>query len=411
MSIRLLLFLGGLAIGIYRAARFRLVSPNSPVQNGRNCQMARIYKTDHMKTCVYCGGEIPDIAKKCSLCQSFQNPLDEPKRPTDIATLVIKFVGCVAIGVSVVAGLLGFLGVTSTSEINDRANKLVDQTNAIIAKTEAEMKLIDERIDKLSKAENTFNKTQLDLNALSIRLAYARFDEIMESLSISEMYKTPGLLNELQQISQSVSNINPIADESEAQTNRREITSVITCVTACHEDRFDDAVKAIATTVPDDSIRKHRLLVAAYMGLYGQATEENDVQTAAAMLDKAILEASTAMKSKRSTSRQLGDAEINLALTLIFRGASDDLDNAFKYLMDAKKYTPRLSIVAYDLARLYVKEHKVDDAMTCLEDAKVHGDFSVKGDIDNFMDDPNFKELRESPAHQDRLKLLLQITP
>jgi hypothetical protein len=157
-----------------------------------------------MKNCVYCGGHIQDLARKCPFCQSFQNPLDEPKKPTDIATLVIQFVGSVTTAAALAAGVVGYIGFKNISDMNEQVGKM----KIVVSDTETRLKRFDD--------------TSLLLNALSIRQAYARFDNLMESLSVSELYKNPGPWHEMNEIADTVAHIDKAADGSEAESLRRD---------------------------------------------------------------------------------------------------------------------------------------------------------------------------------------------
>jgi tetratricopeptide (TPR) repeat protein len=311
-----------------------------------------------MKKCVYCGGDIPDLARKCPFCHSFQSPSDEPKKPTDIATLVIQFVGSVTTAAALAVAVVGYIGFKNISDMNDQVGKM----KIVVSDTETRLKRFDD--------------TSLLLNALSIREAYARFDSLMESLSISELYKTPGLWHELNEIAETVAHIDKVADGSEAESLRHEIISEVSSVKAYLDGRFEDAANAIASTVPDSRVRKHLLLVAAYTGLFNTAKAKGELQSSGLFLEKAILEAKSAVDAARKSNRQLGDAQINLAVTLIYRNGASDLDDAFTTLQAAKKTSLKLSIIDYDIAGLYVRKHQLDEALTSLEEAKSHGDLS-----------------------------------
>ena len=283
-----------------------------------------------MKKCVYCAQDIPDLARKCPLCHSFQTTSDEPKKPIELATLVISFVGSVAAVATITAGTFAYFGFQSIADVNKRTGTILEQSTTIL-------KDAQERMTRLSLAEQAFNNTKFGHSAsLTIRQAYDRYDKLMDSLSIDELYKTGSLLNDLKEVSDTASHVGEMRDDSAIRSMKMEIISVISGVIAYNDGKFDEAANAIASTVPETSLHKHLLMAAAYIRLYDLALQHNNPQMAESYINLGKLQAESALEVAKKANRGVGSAEINLAAALMFRDQPGDLDSAYKYLVDAK---------------------------------------------------------------------------
>jgi hypothetical protein len=96
-----------------------------------------------MKECVYCRQNIPDTAKKCFYCHSYQDPRDAPRPSYDAADLVIKFVGALfAVAAFVATGFIGFKTFNDitkrTEEIHNQAERLQKEFAENIQQIQAE---------------------------------------------------------------------------------------------------------------------------------------------------------------------------------------------------------------------------------------------------------------------------------
>src|SRR5260370_25777890 len=78
--------------------------------------------------CIYCKRDIPDSAKKCSHCHSYQDPSYAPRRNYDTADLVIKFVGSTFAVMAVAGAALAFFGIKSFNDIVTRAAEMQSQS-------------------------------------------------------------------------------------------------------------------------------------------------------------------------------------------------------------------------------------------------------------------------------------------
>src|SRR5260370_41202144 len=115
-----------------------------------------------MKECAYFRQRIPDAAKKCFYCHSYQDPRDAQRTNYDSADLVIKFVGTTFAVAAVVGAVVGFIGFKSFNDITKR-------TDEIHAQSDKQLKDFAENIKQMRAEEQKHveaaAQVRKDLNA------------------------------------------------------------------------------------------------------------------------------------------------------------------------------------------------------------------------------------------------------
>jgi hypothetical protein len=357
-----------------------------------------------MKKCNFCGQDIPELARKCFHCHSYQNPADAPKASFDLATLVISFIGVSASIAIIAAGVFSYFGYKNISEISDRSNKILDDTKKIVDK-------YDEKLKTISSAENDFNKVKSDLDAIFIRQQYGIFQQIMDSLILDELYKTPDLVESLKEVAKStkeIVNLNDTLKDIQIQID------AITKAVIFYKDKDINKMLDILNPLSDSSLYKHRLLYAAYENLIDDATKINNLQDKNKYIDLARHHAGEAYKIGTKINKTNLSSKVNFAMSLLLSDNQDDIDNARRLLFEAKKDAPLVSAISYNIALYFAKIKKFNDCLNSLEEAKAHGGFSDEQDIKFFINDSGFSDLRKeatkNPLYQERLNTLLTLS-
>jgi FlaG/FlaF family flagellin (archaellin) len=150
-----------------------------------------------LKSCLFCGLQIQDSARKCEHCHTFQNPNDEPKRNLDIATLVISTVGVIAVIVTLGAGAFSYFAFQSVAELNKKAESIEKKNQ--------------ERIDQI------VTETTDKLNSLVLLHEHDRFQELFDSVNLDEINAPTkkSIINELSKINSNVSKLKLSTDDAE----------------------------------------------------------------------------------------------------------------------------------------------------------------------------------------------------
>jgi hypothetical protein len=362
-----------------------------------------------MKKCVYCSQDIDDTARKCHYCHSFQSTADDKKKNLDIASLVIGFVGVVASIGTIAAGVFAYFGYQSISAINERSDKNIERANTILTKVEQEISDFHEQAKKLSLAEGDVEKVKINLAALSVREAFSRFQQIMEEIVLDQLHRTGEQLDALQEIADSVSAIKDeqLPDE-DIRSLKRELVLTVDAVYLYRGEKYQQVLDKL-NALSDKSIQKHRLMGDACYRLYLKALKEQKTDDAAGYLGQELHHAQLNYELALKVNRSLTISEINYSNALLLMSDNANLDHAYQLLLIAKKDSPQMSIIYYNLAIYHAKKGQLEEAMTQLEWAKQYGDFMSPEDVLFFNADPAFEKLRSSQEQllKDRIQALL----
>lgn len=366
-----------------------------------------------MKNCVWCGQEIADLARKCNHCQSFQNPNDAPKPGFELATLVISFVGVMAGIATLAAGIFGYFGFKSIHDLDMRATQIHDKANTLLESTDKKLTTFDQEIRKKAESDRNLTerlaKTEVDLNLLLIRQTYSRFNSLMDDLRLDELHRVSDVLDQLRELRTSISVIEPVPEPAKWIVS--DVSVIVETIFLYKDELYQEVVERLSP-VSDRSLHKHRIAGGAYSHLYKKAVAQKKGDDAAGFLAKHKYHAKIYHDSALRANKSNLIAKINYAAALIEGGESGELERAMDLLIQARKEAPQISTIYYNLAAVFVKQNKLEDALTNLEEARHRGDFSTEEDVRFFKNDPSFASLRKSdiPQIQERLKKLLTIS-
>jgi hypothetical protein len=368
---------------------------------GNNQHLMR--RSIKMKKCNFCGQDIPELARKCFHCQSYQNPADAPKASFDLATLVISFIGVSASIAIIAAGVFSYFGYKNISEISDRSNKILDDTKKIADK-------YDEKLKAISSAENDFNKVKTDLDAIFIRQQFGIFQQIMDSLILDELHKTHDLIELLNEVANSTKEIGNLKDVLKVIQMKIDLT---TKSIVFYKDKDFISVITVLSPLSDSIIYKHRLLYACYHNLVDDAIKANNLQDKNKYIEMSRHHAGEAYKIGTKVNKSNLSSKVNFAMSLLLSDSQDDIDNAKKLLLEARKDAPLVPAISYNIAIYYAKVKKFNDCLDYLDESKAHGGFSNEQDIKFFINDIAFSNLRneatKNPLYQNRLNTLLTL--
>jgi tetratricopeptide (TPR) repeat protein len=364
-----------------------------------------------MKACAFCGEQIQDQARKCPHCRSFQNPAEEAKPATDVASLVVSWVGTIATVITItgglVAGVFGYVGLRSISESNALNQKVVER-----------IKTFDEALAaygvKVAALEKQAAEAQTTFNDEAVAQSYARFQEIFDSVGLDLSYDFPQQIQEMSNIATAAAALSPVLADAQKQIYEMKVVSEAVrkyrdALKGNDEDGFLTIVDMLGG-LADDNLSKDRLLSGAYAHLWDRArrTSNGNVATYFAKEKHYAL---SAMNAAQRFNRKATIAKINYGGTLIDSDNPVDWDEGYKLMLDAKKDVPQMSIVYYNLAEYFVKTNNFDNALSNLGDAKRLGDFATCDDLRQWSNDREFDVLRQSkdPGVQNRIKQLKDI--
>lgn len=363
-----------------------------------------------MKACAICSEQIQDAARKCPRCQSFQNPADEPKG-TDIASLVVSWVGTIAtvitIGAGVVAAVFGYIGLKTINDSSELNQKVVER-----------IKTFDEAIAaygvKVTALERKAVEAQTSFNDEAVAQAYGRFQDIYDSIQLDYLYNFPQQIEELNAISRSAGAVAPILSDAQQQVDEMKVVAEAVgkyrdLARGNDEDGFL-AIVEMLKDLPDDNLSKDRLLGASYGHLYDIARRSSNSR-AASYFSKEKHYSLNEMNAAQRFNRKATIAKVNYGGTLIDSDDAKDRDEGYKMMLDAKKDAPQMSIIYYNLAEYFVMASDFDKALNNLDQAKNFGDFATCDDLHQWANDRYFDALRQSkdPAIQGRIKRVLDI--
>ena len=281
----------------------------------------------------------------------------------------------------------------------------------ILATTKSVVDAHKAELENVKLTATAFNNLKSDLDAIFIRQQFDRFQQAMDALILDDAYKTPELVDLLKEISISAKKIDKLNTEQSELQNQ--IVNITNSVLFYKDGDIKKAIEILAT-VTDTSIHKHRVLYASYNALIVRATRANNQQEKSEYIQKAKYHAGESYKIGAKVNKSSVTSKVNYATALLRSGNQDDLENALKLLLEAKKDAPLLSVIPYNIAVCHTITKQFNKAFDSLDEAKSRGDFSTENDIQFFMNDPDFNDLRNAaasnPIYQERLNKLLKIS-
>lgn len=162
--------------------------------------------------------------------------------------------------------------------------------------------------------------------------------------------------------------------DNNIRTIKREMTTIVEGVFLYRSEKYQLIIEKL-NPLSEKNLQKHRLLTAAYSRLYGRAVKEKKTDEVANFLERMVDHAKANYDLSLQANKSLTIAEINYADGLLLQGGSLNADHAYELLLVARKDSPQLSIIYYNLAMYFVQKGQLDDALTQLEWAKKYGDF------------------------------------
>ena len=364
-----------------------------------------------MKACTFCCEQIHDTARKCPHCRSFQNSVDEPKPATDIASLVVGWVGTIAtvitIGAGIVAAVFGYVGLKTLNDSNELNQKVVER-----------IKNFDEAIAaygvKVATLEKKATEAQTSFNDEAVSQSYGRFQEIFDGVQLDYLYNFPHQIEELNNIATAAAAVEPILSDAQKQIYEMKVVAEAIgkyrdATKGEDEDGFLTIVDMLGG-LPDDNLSKDRLVGASYGHLYDIARRTSNVN-AATYFGKEKHYMLNEMNAAQRFNRKATIAKVNYGGTLIDSEDPKDRDEGYKIMLDAKKDAPQMSIIYYNIAEYFVRASNFDKALSNLDQAKSFGDFATCDDLRQWANDRYFDGLRQSkdPGIQDRIRHLQDI--
>ncbi len=365
-----------------------------------------------MKACKQCGQEILEIARKCRYCQSYQDPNDAPKQNFDLATIVISFVGVIATLGTIAAVVVGYFGFRSIGDISQRST-------ALLEKVDTKIKAFDSSVAKLSATvadlQQQATNVRRDLNGVAVAQRYDKFQQLFEYVQLDYAYNFPTQIQELAKIAAASAALQPIP--TTAITYIDEMNALSQAIVQYRDalnDKDKDGFLAIVTLlekVSDENLYKNRLLIGCYSHLNDIAFRVGNAGEASGYLDKQKHYALLALRAAERLNRTATIAKVNYAVTLIQGGDPQEMKKALALLVEARKDSPQIAGISYNIGVYYAKINQLDTALKNLEQAKNLGDFATCEDLRQWDQDSSFDLLRNTdvPEYKTRIEKLRQI--
>jgi hypothetical protein len=365
-----------------------------------------------MKVCIYCGGDIADLARKCHHCHSFQNPADAPRAGFDTANLVISFVGSIAGIATVAAAIFAYFGFKTVDDINKRANEINTRADTTLATANNKLSEFEKQISALTAQGQATNKkseeTQGRLNALFVSTQYVRFQELFDGVILDRIDARPDLVSELTGITKSVVDLADLPDDKKIMQ-----MELITTVKSIERYKMGDyrGVVEILTPLPDAGINKHRILGNAYSKLRLQAKNARRDDDAKTYSEHEVRHQKLYTDRATRANKKTRIAATNLGIALIERNLPGDLESGCKSLAQAQDEAPEVWITHFNLAICHVIKEEYERALGLLERAKGLGAFSSGEEVAKFRASPYFARLigHQGPEIRARVEQLLKL--
>lgn len=351
-----------------------------------------------MKKCKFCCADIPEFARKCQYCASFQDSADERKPDVTVATLVISFVGLVAALGTIAVAIFGYFGFQTINQMAEAKSTIINGLHADKV-----------RIGKLARREL---KMSTELNAVSVNVLYKRYMTIVGKIGLDYLREKRfgNMVNALRQLSQEAARFKPLD-----QSTRQEVvamdalySSVKVYQAALAKDISIKTksvdflhVAGILAKVPLSNIWKYRITEGAYEHLIMLSRSKGKTGPVADYYEKEL--------SAAKEVRRLGEASpeveefmisrVDYASVLLQGNSPNAWKEAFKLLKEARMLAPNSSGIFYDLGEYFAREKNFKDSLGCLEVSKKYHGFE-KSDVVYWVGDPVFSALLSSKAPQ-----------
>jgi tetratricopeptide (TPR) repeat protein len=372
-----------------------------------------------MKPCKYCGESINDTARKCPLCQSYQDPADAPKQSFDLASIVISFVGVIATLGTLAAGVFGYFGFRTIGDINDRTKEINQRSNSLLETTEQKIKTFDGKVVELTKLisdlQQQAGNVRKDLNGVAVSELYDKFQRIFDVVQLDYAYNYQSHIQALTKIASESAAMQPVPEATttyvkDMQALSQAVTQYRDALKENNKDEWLSIVNIVQNT-STENLEKYRLLVGCYSHLYEIARRSNNTNEARDYVEKQKRAAFLAFKSAERLNRAAVNVKVNYAMTLIQSGDPQEMKRGHDLLTEARKDAPQVAGIRYNLAVYFVKLNQYEEALKNLEQAKTLGDFATCDDVTQWDRDSDFNPLRLSdvPDYKDRISKLRQV--
>ncbi|SRR5712691_2430994 len=339
-----------------------------------------------MATCPYCLEEIKDNARICRHCHSYIDKDAQPKRASEAADLVIKFVGFALIILTsfgaITAGALAIFGFKSFEDVNSQIKQLRIQTAALTEVSQATL----------------------------INTDYERYERILDYLVLDEDSVRIAELKQMHDRVRKAAMAQPVRKDPSLNAKVDEMNKIIQSIEDYKAREYESAFSN-ASAVNAPVAAKYRMLVSINSQLFKKyKNEPNDFakKYLIAIRDNA----------EKYYNLKLGNAHAYSMLAIAYKReasyAAPDIaktkyNDAIRLLREAAQLDETRRDINYNSAACYARLHEFDSALRELKTAQVKGDLKKRPDIDFFLQDEDFLELRNSQQQQLKEQLGIEI--